>query len=148
MAALFQHHLVVQPEDIDTLNHANNLAYLRWTQAAAAAHSTSVGWSHQRHLDAGLVWVVRSHQIKYLRPALLGEQLTIHTWICSFDGATTLRRYRVVRPSDDKLLAVAQTMWVFLDLKKGLPKRIPPDIADCYGYLPDHAQHDFRFDTL
>src|SRR5690242_11781955 len=35
--------LIVEEADIDELGHASNIAYVRWIQAAAIAHSAAVG---------------------------------------------------------------------------------------------------------
>ena len=40
--SVFRMDLVVPAEDIDALGHASNIAYVRWIQDVAVAHSESV----------------------------------------------------------------------------------------------------------
>ncbi|HWB07926.1 MAG TPA: acyl-CoA thioesterase [Pirellulales bacterium] len=132
MPALYEHHHVVQPEEIDELGHANNLAYLRWLQDAALAHSAAQGWPPQAYRQLGLGWVVRSHEITYERSALAGDLVLVRTWVASFRKASSVRRYDVVRQADGKRLATAATNWAFVDYSTGLPARIPPQIVESF----------------
>ncbi|HQU47038.1 MAG TPA: acyl-CoA thioesterase, partial [Pirellulales bacterium] len=84
MPAIYEHHHVVRPDEIDELGHANNLAYLRWLQDAAVAHSAVQGWPAEAYRKLGLGWVVRSHEITYERPALPGDAVVVRTWVASF----------------------------------------------------------------
>jgi acyl-CoA thioester hydrolase len=80
----FSHLLTVQPEDIDELDHANNVQYVRWVQDTAAAHWHTAYPPADGHSN---IWVVREHRIRYHYPALLGEQLRCTTWIGEVRGA-------------------------------------------------------------
>jgi acyl-CoA thioester hydrolase len=132
MPAIFDYHCTVAPEDIDGLGHVNNLVYLRWTQEAALAHSAAQGWPPERYLESGCGFVVRSHQIEFLRPALVGDEIVVRTWVADFRKAASLRRYRILRGGDETLLATAQTDWVFIKISRGLPVRIPPDVRESF----------------
>ena len=132
MPAIYEHHHVVAPDEIDELGHANNLAYLRWLQDAALAHSAAQGWPGKRYQSLGLGWVVRSHEITYERSALAGDDVVVRTWVASFRKASSVRRYDVFRKSDGKRLATAATNWAFVDYATGLPARIPPEIIEAF----------------
>src|SRR5262245_11355460 len=104
MPAIYEHSHTVEPEEIDALGHAGNIHYLRWTQAAALAHSAAQGWPEEAYQQLGLGWVVRSHEIEYLRPALAGDELIVRTWVARFKRVTSLRRYQILRKVDSRLL--------------------------------------------
>jgi len=127
----------VRPEDIDELGHAGNLVYLRWVFEAAMAHSTAVGLDQAAYLARREVWVVRSHQIEYLRPAFAGERLAVDTRVASMSAASSVRRTRIVRACDGAELCRASTDWAFLDLDRGRPRRIPDDIRSRFPIEPD-----------
>ena len=133
----YRHLVEVRPEDIDELGHAGNLIYLRWVLEAALAHSTAVGLDQAAYLARREVWVVRSHEIRYLRPALVGEQLSVETRVASMAAASSIRRTRILRASDSAELCVATTDWAFLDLDRGRPRRIPDDIRTRFAIEPD-----------
>ncbi len=132
MPPIFEHALTVGPEDIDVLGHANNLAYLRWMVSAAFRHAEAQGWSQQDHLRLGSGWVVREHRIRYLRPALPGNQVVVRTWVAATRRATSLRRYRFLRSVDQTELAVAETQWAYINFQTGTPTRIPAEVAQAF----------------
>jgi acyl-CoA thioester hydrolase len=137
MPAVYQHHHVVRPEEIDRLGHANNLVYLRWMLDAAVAHSAAQGWDSAAYERLGSVFVVRAHAIEYRRPAMEGEEIIIRTWVASFRRASSLRRYEMIRASDEKSLATAHTEWAFVDLATRLPTRIHPTVIEAFELVPD-----------
>jgi acyl-CoA thioester hydrolase len=131
MPAIFEYRHTVAPEEIDALGHANNVAYVAWMQAAALAHSAAQGWSAERYQALGRGWVVRAHQIEYLRPVALAEELTIRTWVATMEKVTSLRRYEMFR-ADGELVARGETRWAFVSYATGQPARIPSEIASAF----------------
>lgn len=129
MPAIYEHPILVLPTDIDAQGHANNLCYLRWMLDAALAHSALRGWPPEAYRARGVSWVVRSHQIRYLEPAYEGQSLVVRTWVASFKRASSLRRYRILRPADGRLLASAETEWAFVDTERKALTRILPEVA-------------------
>jgi acyl-CoA thioester hydrolase len=126
--------VTVQPADIDYLQHASNLVYLRWVQEAALAHTTAVGLSERDYLALGKVWVVRRHEIEYLRPAKQGDVLRVETRVVSMSVASSVRKTRILRGTEE--LCRAATDWVFVDLASGRPSRIPRSVHERFPVEP------------
>lgn len=133
---MFVFRLTVSEGDVDELGHASNIAYVRWLQEAAVAHSAAVGLDYARYLELGGVFVVRRHEIDYLRPALRGDTLEVRTHVASVMAAKSERRYDLVRVPDETVVAQAVTMWGFVDTKTGRPARIPAEIHIAFGFTP------------
>lgn len=129
---VFDHHHVVTPDEIDELEHVNNLHYLAWTQTAAKAHSSAVGWPFARYRELGATWVVRSHAIEYLRAARRGDAVVVRTWVTEMGKIHSLRRYEIVRTSDAAVLATASTRWVFVTLAGQSLARVPEDVRAAF----------------
>jgi acyl-CoA thioester hydrolase len=128
MGMPFVHEARVAPGDIDELGHASNLVYLRWLQEAALAHSTHLGLDQAAYLKLGQVWVVRRHEIVYLRPAFEGDALRVETRVTTMGAASSERRTRILKIADRSALAEAVTDWAFVDIARGRPVRIPEQI--------------------
>ena len=122
---VFEHAFQVSREDIDRLGHVNNVVYLRYAQDAAVAHWYAV--VDQEHRDS-MVWVVRRHEIDYLKPALENDELVARTWVGAPSGATLERFIEIRRSRDGEVLASVRSVWVALDAKT---------LAD----IDDHAEH-------
>jgi acyl-CoA thioester hydrolase len=128
-----------RPEDNDELQHVSNLVYLRWVLDIALAHSEAVGWTHAAYVAAGHVFVVRRHEIEYLTSALEGDEIELVTWIESWTAATSVRRTRLLRVRDGKLLATASTIWALVAMDTGRPKRIPVSMMDDFRLAAPRA---------
>lgn len=128
----FLQSLRVPASAIDMNGHANNVEVVRWLQDVAMAHSAACGWPLQRYAQQGSTWVVRSHFVEYLRPAMQDDDLLLATWIARFDKNLSPRKTLVWRPRDRKLLARAETTWVFVDAVSGRARDIPQDFVDAF----------------
>ncbi len=126
MPRIFEYPLAVGPESIDALGHANNREYLRWMEEAAIAHSTARGWPMARYVESGQAWVAATHFLEYLRPAMQGDALTVHTWIAELGARDCRRRYAVRRGG--KLLACGETRWAYIELASGRAIAIDPAV--------------------
>jgi len=132
MPDVFEYLHTVGEESIDGLGHVNNVAYVEWMQSAALAHSAAQGWPGERYRELGLGWVVRSHYIEYLQPAVAGDRIVVRTWVATMKRVTSIRRYHILRAVDQTLLAKAETNWAFVNYRTGQPARIPREVADCF----------------
>ena len=126
----FQLPIIIEPTDIDQLQHVNNEVYLRWLMQAASAHSKAAGFGMEYFVRTKKAFVVRRHEIDYLLPALMGDELLIRTWIDSFKGARSNRRYELWR--GHQKLVEANTLWVYIDLNTGRPIEIDASMITEY----------------
>jgi acyl-CoA thioester hydrolase len=131
---IFEFEHCVHADEIDELKHAGNYHYIKWMQHAAVAHSTANGWSADRYRSLGSGWVVRSHQITYLKPAFEGDALVIRTWVANLGRVTSLRCYEILNGAGE-LLAAAETDWAFINYAKQTPTRIPPSVAERFAVI-------------
>lgn len=115
--------LVVNKNEIDNLNHVNNIHYIQWVQNVAQKHWNILSNSS---LDEKYVWVVLRHEIDYLAAANLNDIITINTWIGDSYGVKSERFVEIMK--DSKVIAKAKTIWCLLDKNKMKPVRIPQEI--------------------
>lgn len=131
---VFRLDLAVADEDIDDLGHASNIAFVRWIQRVAIAHSEAVGLGLETYRRLGAVFVVARHEIDYLRPALRGEVLQARTWISSVMAAKVQRATELVRAADGEPVARALTSWGWVDMASGRPRRIPQEVLVAFEH--------------
>lgn len=142
----FAAYFKVRHYEMDALGHVNNAVYLHYLEQAAYEHSAAAGFPDERTRALGGIWIVRRHEIEYLRPAAAGDVLQVVTWAVAFKGARAFRDYAIFRydgaggesqglPPDGFLmpdempagepLVRARTLWVWADFLTARPKRIP-----------------------
>lgn len=127
---VFENAIRVVPEDIDRMGHVNNVVYLRYAQDAAVAHWHAAAPPAFRE---SLTWVVRRHEIDYLKPAFADDRLVARTWVGGASGATFERFVEIVRPADAQLLARVRMVWVALDATTQRPRRVPEVLRACFA---------------
>jgi acyl-CoA thioester hydrolase len=137
--AVYLYEFTVPESALDENGHVNNVQFVQWMQDAAVRHYEAAGGIPPT-LAVGATWVVRSHNVEYLRPAFAGERIEVRTWVVNIHRVRSLRRYRFVRISDGKLLVKGETDWVFVDAKTGAPRIIPEEVANVLPLLADDAE--------
>lgn len=133
--AVHRHAIVVSEGDLDENAHANNVRYVQWMQDAATCHADLMGCSPLVAAE-GAAWVARSHTIEYLRPAFLGDRVSVLTWVSSQRRVRSLRKYKFVRDADGAVLARGETDWVLVDARSGKPRNIPEAVARTFALVP------------
>lgn len=92
-------------------------------------------------LDRGLaylqaehrVWMLGSWQLQIQKPAKLGDHIIVGTWAYDFKGFYGYRNF-IMKNADNEVLAVANSIWIYMDTISGKPARIPKDYAATSGY--------------
>jgi acyl-CoA thioester hydrolase len=122
------------PDDIDGLQHTNNAVYVRWCEKVAWAHSEALGLAlaDYRRLDRAMA--LRRGEYDYLLPALLGDELTLATWLVASDGKLSMeRQFQLVRQRDQATVLRGRWQLVCIELSTGRPRRMPPEFLQVYG---------------
>jgi acyl-CoA thioester hydrolase len=141
MSQIYRYELTVTEDALDVNGHVNNLEYLRWMQSAAILHSDSHGCT-QATADDGATWVIRTHRVKYLRPAFAAEQIIVLTWVSNFRRVQSLRKYKIIRAKDNAVLVEGETDWVFVDAKTGRLRSIPKNVIASFEVLPKEKESE------
>lgn len=76
-------------------------------------------------------WILSSWQIIVNRYPGMGEKIDISTWATGFEGLYGTRNFRM-RDEKKETVAYANSIWVFMDMKKGRP--VKPDADDIAKY--------------
>jgi acyl-CoA thioester hydrolase len=119
--------LRVPEADVDRQGHVNNVAFVRYVQEVAEAHWRAAATPEAL---AAFTWVVRRHEVEYLRPGLPGDELDLRTWVGEAPAGATWERFtEVVRRGEEKPLITARTVWVLLDAATGRPRRVDVALA-------------------
>jgi acyl-CoA thioester hydrolase len=154
-APRFAAYFRVRHYEADAVGHVNNAAYLHYLEQAAIEHSAAVGYPLGRYRQMGTLFIVRRHEVEYLRPASPGDVLEVVTWAEEIRGPRALRAYEVYRhsqatsdvgtvavPADGLLPAAhvpaseplvrARTQWVYVELEGGRPLRVPAEMIGAF----------------
>lgn len=126
----FQQQITVTDKDIDELNHVNNIVYLNWVQEVSRSHWESLTTKEQREK---YIWVVRRHEIDYLRPAKLGDDLVAYTWPEFSEGNSSVRHVVLQNKATGKVVMKSSTTWVLLNNSDFRPMDVPEDLKQIFA---------------
>jgi len=122
-----------QAADIDGLQHTNNAVYVQWCERIGWAHSEQLGLSLADYQRLDRAMAIRRGEYDYLLPTLLGEDLTLATWLTAGDGRLSMeRRFQLRRESDQATVLRGRWDLVCIELSSGRARRMPVEFLAAY----------------
>lgn len=109
---------------------------MRWVQDVATAHWRALASAEAQEEVA---WVALRHEIDYLRPAVLGDDVVVRTWVGTAEGLSFERHTEVTRAADGRLLARARTLWCPVDARTGRPRRVSAEVRAQFSAPAAHG---------
>jgi len=122
--------IIVSKNDLDELNHVNNVIYIHWVQEIAKNHWKSLVSSE---IIKNYYWVLLEHQIKYLHPAFLGDKIILKTYIEKTEVVKSNRIVEIYNTDTNKLLVTSKTIWCLINAKTKKPNRITDEIREAFS---------------
>ena len=130
--------LTVYFEDTDTAGIVYYANYLKFIERARSDMLRAVGIDQRGAMEAGEgVYAVAEANIRYLRPAKLGDDLLIRSTVERVRAASVLIRQRVWRGSEALVDAHVTAAFLTLD---GRPKRQPKAWVELFEKLAPPPQ--------
>ena len=122
---LYEKKLIVTSKDIDEYNHVNNVVYVQWMQDASNAH-----WNQliKNVPKPDYVWFVIRHEVDYKNQAVLGDEITVKTWVGKTEGIKSVRHFEIYK--EELLLVKSKTTFCLLDAETKRPRRITKEVTN------------------
>ena len=122
---VFEQKHIVTANEIDEYNHVNNVVYVQWMQNISDAHWKELS---KKATNIDYVWFVIRHEVDYKNQAVLGDEVTLRTWVGKTEGIKSIRHFEIYR--DETLLVKSQTTFCLLDAVTKKPKRITKEVTN------------------
>jgi acyl-ACP thioesterase len=116
--------------DIDPAFRMRLGALSRMLQEAAVNHSERVGIHSRDLVQNGAVWVVNKMAFDIVRLPAFGENVRVVTWHRGSRGFRAFRDFEIW-VMDERLVSVT-TLWLYIDLVRKRPRRIPTEWSAIY----------------
>lgn len=125
---IFENSRTVTREEIDDLNHVNNVVYIQWANDIAINHWKEV--ATDEILEA-YDWVMIKHCIEYKQAAMLDDEILIKTQVGRATNVRYERFIEIYKKDSMELLAKTTSDWCAID-KTGKPVRISQELRDLF----------------
>ena len=100
-------------------------------QDCTTFHSEDLGRGIEHSKKLNKAWILNSWQIIVNRFPVLGEEISISTWATTNKGIYGHRNF-VLKDKDGNDCAAANAIWIYMDLRKGVPCRLTDEIMGPY----------------
>lgn len=138
-------------EDCDPFAHLNNANYLNYflnaREEQLRVNDILNIFDHVK--KTGKSWAVISHNIRYLRPALLGEELEIWSRMLTFDTFINFIEFVMICPIKKQLKAVMHTQFAYFSIKNSRPVKPDENLTELFNQLalfPDKKINSFKIE--
>jgi acyl-CoA thioester hydrolase len=118
----------VTVDEIDYLDHVNNVVYVQWANDIAMKHWTTEA---SEELLNTYDWVMIKHCIEYKSSAMLGDVILIKTQVGRATNVRYERFIEIYNKDTMTLLAKTTSDWCAVD-KSGKPVRISQELRDLF----------------
>lgn len=127
---VFEKEITVSVDDLDELQHVNNVRYVQWVQDIAETHWLK---NASKELVDSYYWVLIKHTIDYKGPAFVNDTILIKTFVSLSEGVTSIRNVEMYNQSTDRRIVTSETKWCLIDAKTNKPTRITTEIAELFN---------------
>jgi YbgC/YbaW family acyl-CoA thioester hydrolase len=113
--------------DTDCGGVVSNIAYLRFIEIARTLLAEELGLALAEMAQTQQYPVVVRTEIDYRRAAKLADRLVIEGWLDRVERARFWCAFRILRPSDETLIAECRQMLALIEMPAGKLLRLPED---------------------
>lgn len=126
-----EHEVFIGLRDVALDNKVTNTALLSYLEDAGGVHSNLVGYGLYDIPKVKKSWVLLSWKIKIDKRPKYGEKIKIKTWSRGIDKLYAYRDFEIL-DANQKVIGVATSKWVLLDIEKGKITRIGQEVMEAY----------------
>ena len=113
--------------DTDCAAVVHNIAYLRFIEIARTLLAEQLGLGLATMAENQKYPVVVRTEIDYRRAAKLGDKLVIEGWVDQLERVRFWCAFKIVRPSDETLIAECRQMLALIQMPEAKLLRVPDD---------------------
>jgi YbgC/YbaW family acyl-CoA thioester hydrolase len=113
--------------DTDCAAVVHNIAYLRFIEIARTLLAEQLGLGLAAMAETQKYPVVVRTEIDYRRAAKLGDKLVIEGWLDRLERVRFWCAFKVIRPSDQTLIAECRQMLAIIQMPGANLLRVPED---------------------
>lgn len=124
--------IAVRFNELDPYAHVNHAVYATYCEVARTEALAAIGLSIEELARQGFQFVVTDLSLRYRKPAVAGDTLSVDTWLSEIGRASTRWSQRIRRGGE---LLVEAELKVGVANSLGRPTRPTPEMVATLGAL-------------
>ena len=138
---MYQFESRVRYSEVDSERHLTLPAVMDYLQDCCTFQSEDMNIGVEYLAEQKQAWVLSSWEIKIRRYPVMGEKICVETWPYAFKGFYGYRNFRITNGRGEELV-LANSVWVYMDMERMRPMRIPEKVAvPVAGFFIDTNHH-------
>lgn len=122
----------IRYSEVDYTDHLNLTGIVNYFQDCSTLHSEDLGLGIEYLQERGHAWILSSWQIVVERYPQANEWIRVSTWPTQFERLYGIRNF-TMETADKEMLAYANSIWVYMDMKTGRPTKPSEEMIERYG---------------
>lgn len=128
--------------DSDKYGFVRPESLLTYMGETSSFHSDSLGVGLDELRKNNYGWMLNRWKVRFSKYPRVRDKIIIDTWTSGFDKFYATREFMIFDENRTEI-GRATTLWVFLDIIKKRPIRIPKDLYETYKIVDDKLLHNF-----
>jgi acyl-ACP thioesterase len=117
-------------------------ALLAYMEETSSFHSDALGIGVEELGKNNYGWMLNRWRARFYKLPKVKEKVIIDTWTSGFDKFYAYREFAVYDINNEPICN-ATTLWIFLDVEKKKPIRVPKEFNGIYKIVDEKLMHDF-----
>ena len=117
----------VRYSETDKMSYVYYGNYASYFEVGRVEALRGLGLSYRKMEESGIMLLVLEYKVKYFKPALYDDLLTIKTIIPQLPSVRIVFQYEIFN-EEGVLLTNAETTLVFIDMATGKPRKCPDEL--------------------
>lgn len=123
----------IRYSEIDKYRRLKPLALINLFQDCCTFQSEEVGNTGVSMRKMDRAWILNSWQIIIMKHPKLGDKVKVTTMPYEFKGFFGMRCFEMTDIATGERIAIANSVWTYLNTKTGTPAKIEKEIMEMYG---------------
>lgn len=133
---------VIPYYDTDKNGYVFPTSLLTYMGETSSYHSDYLGVGLEVLRKNNYGWMLHRWKVKFNRYPKVREKLLVKTWTSGFDKFYATREFKIYDEENNEIVK-ATTLWIFLDIVKKRPRRIPKELYTTYRIMDEKLLHDY-----
>lgn len=128
--------------DSDKYGRATPLSLLAYLGETSGEHTDKIGFGYKKLMKLNYAWMLNRWKVKINRYPRIKEEIRVETWTSSMDRFYATREFAIY-DKNNKELGRASTLWIFIDMERKKPIRIPENLIKLAKPIEERLFQDF-----
>lgn len=116
---------------------------LKYLSEMAMEHTNELTIKFPDMIDPNMGWMIYKYKGEINKMPKVGEEFKIRTWTSRIYKFYANREFLLL-DTNNNVLGQISTLWMYIDLKRRRPKRIPEKYIDYYGIIEKSYYNEFE----